>query len=317
MTIWRTITIPAVLALLAGAISGCSDGASDRPEIGVMLFSNAVPYYAPMIEGLRTQADVHGFDLDMQDGQTDPAKEIAIIQQFTTARKDVIIVDPSIPDAVVPAINAAVDAGIPVLTLNLDAGADARRLAYVGPDPIDQGRKMGEAVLATGGPTARVAVILGALGNTSQLSRSEGLQQVLDQNPGMTLLDQQTANWDNGQALKVGQDFLAKYPPGTIDVIAGQGPETVAAANWAAANGRTDVKFVICDVSREVATAIDNGTVAAGVYTDPYVQGTKVMDFAGLITDGKAADVPQPAWYAPASVVDRETVGGIGAGSLF
>lgn len=317
MTIRRWRTIPVVLAMLTAALSGCSDGTADRPEIGVMLFSNSVPYYAPMIEGLRAQAEKYGFDLDMQDGQTDSAKEIAIIQQFTTARKDVIIVDPSIPDAVVPAINAAVDAGIPVLTLNLDAGADARRLAYVGPDPVDQGRKIGEAVLATGGPTARVAVILGALGNTSQLNRSAGLQEVVNANPGMNIIDQQTANWDNGQALRVGQDFLAKYPPGTIDVIAGQGPETVAAANWAAANGRTDVQFVICDVSREVAAAIEGGTVAAGVYTDPYVQGTTVMDFAALIVDGNEAEVPRPAWYAPASVVDRETVGDIDAGSLF
>lgn len=298
------------------AAAGDNSG-SGRLQIGVMLFNTDLPFYAPLSDGIRQKAEQLGVDVDIQNGQLDPARQAQLVQQFVSQGKDAIIISASDADAVVPAVRQANAANIPVLGLTNDIGAGAERLTYVGSDNVKFGSLLGEGALTVAGPKAKIAVILGALGTTSQRERTQGIEEFVKANPGLTIIDQQTANWDNAQALKVGQDFLSKYPPGTLDVVLAEGPEGAAAAKFAASNGRTDVKFVVGDISQDVRDQMAAGTIAGAVFQNPFDQGQTGVQYAVDAANGKSADIPQPTAYQLLEFYTAADAAKIPANALF
>jgi ABC-type sugar transport system substrate-binding protein len=294
----RRLRATALLTVLASTVlAGCgsSGGGSDDADalqIGVMIYDTQLPFAAPLQDSLRAKAEELGADIDILDGQGDSTREAQVIQQFVTQRKDVILAMPSDADAIVPAAQLATEAGVPVLALSNEINDPDARVTYVGVDNVGYGSRLAEAARQVAGDNARVAVIMGELGSSAERDRTEGIAQYMSEHPGMTMLAQQSANWDNAQALQIGQDLLSKYPEGAIDVIIGEGPETAAAARYAAQAGRTDVQFVVGDVSKDVAAALHEGAVAAAVFQDPYDLGQRAL--ADAVAVAKGEEVPDP-----------------------
>jgi ABC-type sugar transport system substrate-binding protein len=155
-------------------------------------------------------------------------------------------------------------------------------------------------------------VILGVLGSSPQLDRQTGLNnQIAEKCPDVEILAEQTANWDNAQALSVGQDFLNRYGPGEIDLIVDQGPEGVAPAQWAAENGRDDVLWVLGDVPEAVAGGLESGLIDVAIWQDPYEQGYKTVTNAVEWLRGNKDKVPQPRDYSENLVITKENISDI------
>lgn len=311
----RAPLIAAALGLIAALLSACGSSAGGSGstaaggyKIGVMVFDTQLPFAAPVLDALRAESKKSGVDIDIQSGQADPTREAQIMQQFTTQRKDLILAWPSDADAIVPSAKQAQSAGIPVVAMSSDFSDTSARKTYVGTNDVQFGEQIAAAAEEVGGSDAKIAVILGQLGSTPQRDRSEGIEKYIADHPGMTILAEQTADWDNAKALKVGQDLLNKYPRGSIDVIVGQGPETVSAARYAAKAGRTDVKFVVGDVSRDVAESLKGGIAAAAVWQDPYFLGERAIRTAVAILDKKEYADPDTAPTKVITSADADTI---------
>ena len=307
-------------AMVMAVVTACGQapgGANGSVRIGVMLFNTDLPAYAPLTAGVTAKADELGVEVDIQNGQLDPARQAQLVQQFVTQRKDAIVISASDADAIVPAVRQANAAGIPVLGVTNDIGEGAQRLTYVGSDNVAFGGILAKGALEATGPAAKVAIMLGALGTSSERQRTEGIETFVAANPGMQIVARQTANWDNAQALKVGQDLLAKYPPGTLDAIICEGPEGAAAAKYAASAGRSDVKFIVGDTSADVMAQLKAGTIAATAFQNFFDQGGMAIQYAVDAAKGKSAEVPQPNAFAPIDLYTAADVTKIPENSLF
>jgi ABC-type sugar transport system substrate-binding protein len=149
---------------------------------------------------------------------------------------------------------------------------------------------------------------MGALGVSAQTLRRDGLMDVLQGVDNITIVEEQSANWDNAQALALTQDWLSKYPAGELHAILDQGPEGATAAQYAHENGREEIKFLMGDYPADVKTAIEAGYVFGTVNQDPYPQGTTAVDMACLVLTGRAEEVPTPNVYLPLPIVTAENV---------
>jgi ABC-type sugar transport system substrate-binding protein len=296
----------AVVALAAGIAK------ADEPlNIGVLVFDYTIPYFTPMIAGEEQAGKDFKVKLDMQDGKTDLATQIAVVQQFIAQHKDALVITASDSKGIAPVVRAANQAGIPVIANNtVIVGADS--ITYVGSDNVTYGRYLGKAACKLLNGKGNVAVIMGILGSSPQFDRKTGLEAEIKENcPGLKVIQEVTANWDNAQALAAGQDILNRFGKGQIDAIIGQGPETIAPARWAKENGRSDVKFIVGDVPVAVAAAIKAGYVDAAVWQDPYVQGYRSVQHAANWVRGKKADVPQPKDYTGNEVITKDNIDSI------
>lgn len=313
---WRRIAPFGAMAALL--LSACGPGAGDATppadnggtslRIGSMVWNTSIPFYSNFIQGQRDAAAELGLEIDIRDGGGELEGQVAVVQQLIAEEFDLILVSPGDAEGIVPVIQQANEAGIPVISVNSTVGDGAEVVTYVGADDYEFGQKQGELLVQAIGEEGRVGYIMGALGVSAQTLRQQGFEDYLTDYPGIEITDAQTANWDNAQALALTQDWLNRYGPGELDAIVDQGPEGVTGAQWAHDNGRDDVLFLMGDYPRDVREAIQAGTVYGTVNQDPYPQGYRAVELAQAWLEGRQDEVPQPHDYLPLPIVTQENV---------
>lgn len=292
----------------AGQTAGTDDSGDFR--IGYMIWNTSVPFYSGLIEKAEATADELGVELSIRNGNGELADQIGVVDQFIAEGFDMILISPSDPAGIVPAVRKANEANIPVMAVNTmaDTSTGAEVVTYVGVDDVEFGRIQGRLLVEAIGEEGTYAYVQGTLGTSAQLQRQQGLEEVLADFPGITRLSEISANWDNAEALAITQDILNRFAPGEIDAIVGQGPEITTGANFALESGRTDVQFIAGDYPAEVRAAIRSGAVFGTANQMPDPQGEQAIRYAVAWLNGDTDAVPQPQAFIDMPQVTAENV---------
>ena len=211
-------------------------------------------------------------------------------------------------EGIVPVILEADKAGIPVFAANNRVGEGAEVVSFIGANDVEFGRRQGEMLVNAVGEEAKVGLILGALGTSAQLLREEGLTEYLADYPGVEIIEKQTANWANAEALALTQDWLSKYgevrstpsstrAPRVSPALSGRHRTTALTSSSWSATIPTDVKVAIRD-----------GVVAGTVDQDPYPQGYEAVQYAYYWLTDQRDMVEQPNHFLPLPIVTAENV---------
>lgn len=321
-----------VLGLMIGAVTATSllaaCGSSESPEeestdappaaeeateeyrIGYMIWNTSVPFYSRLISTAEETAEELGVELDIRNGNGELADQIGVVQQFIAEDFDIILMSPSDPTGIVPVIREANEAGIPVMAVNTmaDTSTGAEVVTYVGVDDVEFGRIQGQLLVKAIGEEGTYGYVQGALGVSAQLQRQQGLEEVLADYPGIERIAEQSANWDNAEALAIVQDMLNRFGPGEIDAIVGQGPEIVTGARNAIESGRDDVVFIAGDYPADVRQAIRDGVIFGTPNQDPAPQGEQAIRLAVEWLEGNTDAVPQPQAYIEMPMITIDNV---------
>jgi len=314
----------AAVAALAG-LTACSSDDSTAPaqdpaaaesgdagdiELGFMIWNTSVPFYSGLIEKAEATADELGVSLDIRNGNGELASQIAVVQQFVAEGVDMILVAPSDPQGLVPAVKEANAAGIPVMAVNLmvDTSTGAEVVTYVGVDDVEFGRIQGELLVEAIGEEGTYGYVQGALGTSAQLQRQEGLEEVLADHPGIKRVAEISANWDNAEALAATQDMLNRFGPGELSAIVGQGPEITTGALNAKESGRDDVVFIAGDYPADVRAAIRSGAVYGTPNQMPDPQGEQAVRYAVEWLTGDKSAVPTPQAFIEMPMITADNV---------
>jgi ABC-type sugar transport system substrate-binding protein len=318
--LWRSLALgvslpalPALQSLAGQASSASAQDVTCPPEaspvavgtpmppsgqrLGVTVAYLSVPFYAGFKQGLDDAARQFGFEYDLRDGKGDPATEVANIQNFIAEAVDVILLTP-MSDGTIPAIIQANEAGIPVIEVNNTAGFtsdEADVVTYVGADDREFGRlqaRLLDQVFA--GEPVRIGYVMGIPGTSPQILRAEGFKEELANHPEYEIVAEVNDDFDSAKALAVTQDLLSRFPKGELDVIVMQGPEGVAAADFARQNGREEVQFILGDYPADVRQAIMDGYVLGTINQDPYPQAYEGVRMAWLLLNGQENTIPKP-----------------------
>lgn len=118
---------------------------------------------------------------------TDELRQKEILESFIAQKVDGIAVSALNGDLLTPAIDAAVAAGIPVVTWDSDAPR-SRRAAFYGVDDHEGGRVLGDGLAKLLGGRGRVA-ILSSLGADNLQKRTDGARAALAQWPEIELVE--------------------------------------------------------------------------------------------------------------------------------
>jgi ABC-type sugar transport system substrate-binding protein len=266
-------------------------------KLGVTVAYLSVPFYAGFKKGLDDAAKQYGLEYDLRDGKGDPATEVANIQNFIAEGVDLILLTP-MSEGTIPAIIQANQAGVPVIEVNNKAGfgsEEAEVVTYVGADDVEFGRLQGQLLKeAFGDVPLKIGYVMGIPGTSPQILRAQGFKDALADQPSYDIVAEVNNDFDSAKALAVTQDLLSRFPKGELDVIVMQGPEGVAAADFARQNGREEVKFVLGDYPADVRQAIMDGYVLGTINQDPYPQAYEGVHMAWLYLNGQEAEIPKP-----------------------
>lgn len=300
----RILAVLLVAAMTASMLLGCSSGTeeSDKGEkkeseakdgdytIGCTVYY-MTEFVTLMVEGMEKRADELGCDLVMLDAQQDAQNQITQIENLIAQKVDVIIVAAVDSDAILPAIEMCDDAGIPLVGVNMLFNTE-EPYHYVGPDDVLAGElEMQNAIDEIGGE-GNVVILEGPIGQSAQIQRLEGNQNVLDKYEGkINVLADQTANWSREEALTLVENWLETFS-GEIDAIVAHNDEMALGAIQALeAAGLTDEIVVTgVDAILDGCNAVKDGTLLGTVYQDAGLEGSEAVQKAYDVLEGKVTE---------------------------
>ena len=286
-TMLLAVLLLAVLAtaLAAGCQRGGGEGGGARIGLSVSTLNN--PFFVTLRDGAQSAADEAGAELIVSDAQNDTAQQQDDIQNFVTQQVNVILVNPVDSDAVVPAIEAANQANIPVIAL--DRGASGGELATtIASDNVQGGNLAGEELIRLVG-SGSVAQLEGTPGADPARDRGQGFQDAIDAQSAVEVVASQSANFDRAEGLNVAENILQANPD--IAGIFAQNDEMALGAVQALGDSAgDDVKVVGFDAIEDALSAIQDGTMNATVAQQPAEIGSLGVENAISVINGESVE---------------------------
>ncbi|WHT21606.1 ABC transporter substrate-binding protein [Crossiella sp. CA-258035] len=205
---------------------------------------------------------------------SDLGKQISDIQSMLAQGAQLLIVAPLNSDGLEPALRAAREKKVPVLTVDRKLNAAkpcVDYLAFIGSDFVDQGKRAGESMIKVTGGSAKVAILLGSSGNNVTTDRTNGFKDAIKGTPGVTVVAEQTGDFSREKGQTVAEQLLQSKPE--INAIYAENDEmAMGAINAIRAAGKkpgTDVRVVSVDGTRDAVQAIVDGNINGVIESNP------------------------------------------------
>jgi len=219
----------------------------------------------------------------------DPTKQSQEIDTAISRKAAAIILDNAGADASEAAIQRAKDAKIPTFLIDREINKTGVAVAQIVSDNA-QGAGLGAQEFAkVMGGKGNYAELTGKPTDTNAGVRSQGYHGVLDQYPGLKMVAQQSANWDQAEALSKTQTILQAHPD-IKGIIAGN--DTMALGAYAAiqASSHKNIIVVGFDGSPDVVSSILKDGIKATVLQPASKISEMAVDQADeYIKNGKAS----------------------------
>jgi inositol transport system substrate-binding protein len=291
--------------LLALALSACvapapaadapaADASGEPIKIGVsMLFDDlwltilrdAITEYAATQEGV---------ELIMVDSKEDVATQLGQVENFITQGVDAIILIPPNTDATDPATKLATDAGIPLVYVNRKPANLPEGVYYVGSDSIIAGRLQMEWMAEQLGGKGSCVLMNGNLSQEAAQMRTAGVKEVVEKNPDIQIIKEDTANWSRAEGLALMENWLSTGDQ--IDCVAANNDEMAIGALQAieAAGKLGQILVGGVDASPDALAMMEEGKLNVTVFQNAAGQGEGGVKTAIALARGET--VEQLVW---------------------
>ncbi len=259
------------------------------------------PYWANVEKGVKDAAAKLGVQADFfVPTKEDVAAQISTMEAYIAQGYKGIAVAPSDPKAMAATIKAAMDAGIPVITLDTDA-PESVRLAYVGTSNKSAGKTAGQEMaklLPNGG---KVAFGTGSLTALNSLERMEGFKEGMGSK--ITVIEPvNNDKEDSATALELANATLVANADlaGAFGVYAYNGPAWAKAVKEQGKAGK--VKIVCFDATDEHIAFVKEGVIDVLVAQREYFQGYKSVELLTLMAQ-KGIEAGMKEYGVPADKI--------------
>lgn len=270
--------ILAVLSLAAG--SGCSSkSAHDRPVVIASLHNLSEPFFVVMRRELESEAARLNVELSVVDGQSNSAKQSADVEAAIASGANGIILAPTDVNALAPAVESVLKAGIPIVTVDRRVDNTSVSVPHVGADNVAGGRSMAQWVIEHFPGGAHIVLISGQPGSSSAIDRTRGIQETFrSAGSKYQIVAEQTANWQRELGLTVTQNILTSLGTKIPQVILCEDDDMALGALEALrTSGISGVKVLGFNATPEALARVRDGEMAATVEQSPARQARAAL----------------------------------------
>jgi len=291
------------MLLLAGAVTlgvglwqGMPSSQAEDKHLTILVTMPdlAFPFFTHMAEQVKAEAaKIGNIDIVVADGQRSSPKQTADIEAAITKGVDGMFLDPNEVDALATAVQEAVDAKIPVVTVDRRVDKVSGILAHVGADNVKGGEAQGELIMKLFPNGAKVMNLQGQSGASPAIDRNKGVHNVLDKAADKyKFVFEDTAGFDRAKGLSMTESALdgMSSPPDVI-VCANDDMALGAMQALKARNLIGKVALIGFDALPEALLNIRDGNMTATIEQMPGQQSQKALDFlVAFIRNGTKPD---------------------------
>lgn len=289
------------VVLAATALPFFLSAPAHAENIGVSMARFDSTFLTLLRNGMEARASELGdVTLQVEDAINDPSNQLNQVSNFIASRVDAIVIAAVDADST-PAMTALADAaGIPIIYANhppADLDTLPGKAAFVGSNEIDSGTLQTKEVCRLLGGKGKVLIMMGPLNNHSALQRTQDVHDVIatDECKGMSVLEQQSANWDRLEAANLMTNWLSSGME--FDAVIANNDEMAIGAIQALKSVGRDMNSVVVagvDATPDGLAAMAAGDLDVTVFQNAHAQGGASIDAAIALAQGKPTE--QQIW---------------------
>ena len=265
------------------------------------------PFWNMMLAGAQQTAK----DLNLEIKGLAPIKpnnveeQIRMMEDAITAKVNAIIVVPSDSKGIVPGIEKANRAGIPVMASNTRAFG-GKVIGFAGAPNEDAAYQVAKYFLETSGGKGNFIILEGVPGAQTAIDRKAGIDRAIREFPNVKVLASQTAQFSRVEGMRVMENLLQQFP--NINGVIAANDEMALGAIEAidAAKRLKEIKVSGFDGNNDAIKSISEGRLVCTGAQRPDAQAYWSVLAAYMYLQG----YPVPADISvPCPVVDKSNVG--------
>lgn len=285
-----------------GTAPGGSTGGSPKPaaatrKIGVSLLTFQNPFFKVIADHIDAEGKKHDYVTIPQSADEDPARQSEQVKDFISQKVSAIVISPCVAKAVVPVIQEANRAGIPVFTVDIPCREQGVEIVcQVATDNFNGGEQAAEAMIEALGDEGGKVAILDFKQAESCILRVEGFRKAIEvHNAKGKGKIEIAAELDGGGAKAKGlqaMDDALQSTPDLRGVFAINDPAALGARAAIEKANKTDSIVIIgFDGQAEGRQAIKDGKIYADPIQYPDRMGIEVVK--AIVAYSKGEEVPK------------------------
>jgi len=217
------VSSAAMVAAAGLVLSGCASAADDSNgdaaadgdiSICYVTAAEAHPYVTPANEAFDEAAAEAGVTVTRLSQEFDVQTGTEQLNTCIGQSPDGIVLWPLDPQAYIPGLISAQDAGIPVVLINSPMDDEALEFvtSFTGPDTYNQGVIAADLLNDLLGAEGNVVIIAGQAGNGTTIGRTDGFTERLDElGSSIEVLQIVNADFDQQKALEASRDLITRF----------------------------------------------------------------------------------------------------------
>jgi inositol transport system substrate-binding protein len=233
------------------------------------------------IEAVKASANV---SVSFADANGDISKQLDQIDNFIAQKVSAIVVVPVDYQGIVPGVEKANKAGIPVIALGIESAGG--KTTFVGSKNLDAGRMQGEFMAKQLPKNAKIVYLQGQPGLYHSKERLEGFTKAMAGRADVKVLANLPANYDRAEGMKVTEDWVQRFPQFDA-LIAANDQMALGALQALKAANRKGVMISGIDGTADALNAIKAGEMSQSIFQNAKGQAVGAYEVVKLAMDGK------------------------------
>jgi len=284
----KALALILVLSLLS---CFCSTQSRSRPKILVSPKGLVLSFWV----SVKTGAEQAGKELNAEivwkgpSLETDIATQIAIVEDNINKKVDAIVLAACDATSLVPVIEKASAAGIPVITIDSGVNSDVPS-SFIATDNIAAAEKACDVLMELVGGSGEIAMIPFVPGATTCILREQGFRKGLSRYPDLKLVAVQYSQAEVARAMAVTEDIVTAHP-NLKGIFAANESGTEGCAQALKSRGLAGrIRVVGFDAAPNEIAALESGAVDALIVQNPFQMGYLGVKTALDVIAGKSVE---------------------------
>lgn len=272
-----------ILSLCLASCGKTSSPTAPRGTIAASLLTLDNPFFKVIGDHLTSEGQKQGYDVVVVSGDKDVAKQSNQVKDFIVKKVSAIVLSPCDSKSIVPVIQEANAAGIPVFTVDVPCNEPGVQLVtQIATDNYGGGKEAGAAMIEALGPQGGKVAILHLKQVESCILRVKGFREVIDAHnasgkPVIEIVAELESGGAKDLGYKAAEDTLQAHPD-LRGIFAINDPAALGArAALEKAGKENQVKIIGFDGQPEGKQAIKDGKIYADPIQFPDKMGVQLV----------------------------------------
>lgn len=289
-------------------VSAASKASGNNPKEFIFLISHmSNEFMKGLGESVEDAAVERGVKMVLKTSERDPAIQLRQLETVVNqAQVDGILLEACSPEALQPGVDAAVAAGIPIITVHQTVADTSGLGALVAVDFVEAGAKKFQQLADDLNGKGNIGVMYGPLGHSAQIQITSGYEKVMPMYPDIKVVITGSGDWVSEKGMQVAENWLSSNVQ--LDaIICNNDGMALGVRNALVSAGKSgEIKLYGLDAEPEVVRAIKAGEMTATIKLDGPTEAKAAVDAIIRLSNGET--LPNKIINIPTIVVTKDNV---------